>query len=116
MLEVFEGIYTVKESGNDGLQVSTKVIEDLQNNPDLVHVVGKYRMVISRSQLDGNPLWRGTSVLGSKINFHNGTINELGEMIDDSDHLVGTIKADEIRGIHMDESNKILIFNSNRKM
>jgi hypothetical protein len=115
MIEVFEGVLYEQRAGESKGSVDTA--EDSGNNRyNISTVTGKFNMIVSRSQNNSKSWWRGVSILDEEPRFYNGTINSSNELIDEENHLIGTMRVDEIRGVFINELNISVYLSSKRTL
>lgn len=109
MLEVYEGaLYISKENSLFGFEDAKGLIINDSINDDFdpvpIDVVGRFNMIVSRSQTSQKPSWSGISVLSSRVNVHSGIIDS-EQLVDPESHLNGILRVDEIRGVFVNGYN-----------
>lgn len=114
MIEVFDGAWAVKDDPTP-LEIEAKNIDvdTISFDPDAIYVVGKFNMLLSRS--NGNSWWKGTNTLFDNISYPAGLIQS-NQMFDDNNRFIGTMNVDELRGVYVDKTNQKIYLTTRRTL
>lgn len=114
MIEVFDGSWTVKEDPalSDPLARITD-LDTINNDSDTAFEIGRFSMLVARSNANENAWWRGTNTLFNSTSYPAGLINS-NQMFDNQKQLIGIMNVDELTGVYVDGTDQKVYLSTKR--